>query len=419
MAAEASKSHFLSGKKIIVAGAGLAGLSFAASLRKQWDPAHSFPGVIICDRDSRELSTNREGYSLALSGADQNGGLYALMQMGMLDQITPHSVTGTTNSGSFKLWTPKWREVIGAPGRPAPGLPIGIIRIARRDLRRVMTEHVSAEPNEFRWSTTCQSCTVLPDGRVRVHMRDEEADRKYDEECDLLIAADGSSSKLRASLRPHDVLQYTGAVFYGGITCFPDGVLPPPVDIHWGSVASDRGCMFFASPMNKNEIVWTMSFLREEPLEPLDASDEVQVNDMLEKTRNLGIGIAEPFLTLVNNTTPSSAFHLNARDKSPFPHDESLGGVIFIGDSNHAVSPFAGNGANMALKDGWDLAEKICRESSLKSAISAYDKLSVPRASRSFKTSHSRIFLFHSTGLRYWLTITIMTGLGWMVSKFA
>ncbi|ODQ70252.1 hypothetical protein LIPSTDRAFT_107393 [Lipomyces starkeyi NRRL Y-11557] len=49
-------------------------------------------------------------------------------------------------------------------------------------------------------------------------------------------------------------------------------------------------------------------------------------------------------------------------DKEAFPHtggNQNHVSVVFIGDSNHAVSPSAGNGANMALKDGWSLQSNL------------------------------------------------------------
>jgi 2-polyprenyl-6-methoxyphenol hydroxylase-like FAD-dependent oxidoreductase len=43
------------------------------------------------------------------------------------------------------------------------------------------------------------------------------------------------------------------------------------------------------------------------------------------------------------------------------------------------MSPFAGNGANMALCDAWDLAERLCQSETVEKTLKAYDILSMPR----------------------------------------
>jgi len=121
----------------------------------------------------------------------------------------------------------------------------------------------------------------------------------------------------------------------------------------------------------------------------------------MEEARKLGAVFAEPFGAMVDATDPKTTFRLSARDKQPFRHDEDCGSVVFIGDSNHAVSPFAGFGANLALKDGWDLAAQICGKRTLGEAVKAYDAVSVPRAVKVLKSSHWRIDNGHSTGLKF------------------
>ncbi len=64
-------------------------------------------------------------------------------------------------------------------------------------------------------------------------------------------------------------------------------------------------------------------------------------------------------------------------------------------------SPYEFAGANLALKDGWDLAEQICRDGSMTAAVAAYDKLSVPHAQHTIKHSHERIGFGHSTGMKW------------------
>ncbi len=76
-------------------------------------------------------------------------------------------------------------------------------------------------------------------------------------------------------------------------------------------------------------------------------------------------------------------------------------GVVFIGDANHVLNVFTLDGANLALKDGWDLAEVVCRSYELGEAIVAYDKRSVSRAEGLITWSHERIRFGHSRGLMW------------------
>ena len=148
--------------------------------------------------------------------------------------------------------------------------------------------------------------------------------------------------------------------------------------------------------------MWGLSRLQPDARPRFDCNQPEQVKALLDEARSIGHMMAEPFSTIVAATEPETTFVHSARDKKPFPHDKTPKGVLFVGDSNHAVSPFAGNGANLALKDGWDLAAQLCQGETLESAVAAYDKLAVPRAIKTVKTSHQRIRVAHSTELKYY-----------------
>ena len=92
---DSPRQHFLSGKRIIIAGGGIAGLSFAASLNQLWHSALGPPPIItIFDRDAQDVDQQREGYSLSLAGHDNTGGLIALKSMNLLVPTHLASVTG-------------------------------------------------------------------------------------------------------------------------------------------------------------------------------------------------------------------------------------------------------------------------------------------------------------------------------------
>ncbi len=392
--------HFLEGKKIIVAGGGLAGCAFAVALYKLWDPALQPPEVVIFDRDTRESTFAREGYSLSLNGTDKDGGLVAIQELGMLGEIVDASVH-STDSGRFKMWDSEWRELLSIRPTPYGDLPSASMRIARRDLRRILLENAEKTPATIHWGVSCKAVQQLGDGRTRVTVASAAGDGVIEHECDLLIAADGSHSKVRASLRPDDNLKYAGAVQMGGNGYFPDG-LPSPLDENWGLMLSGTGCCCFFSAVDKEHVVWALSIREEEQRQGLSRGLSPEAFAALQKEAlEIAKSFGEPFSTIVEATDPSTAFVFPACDKVPFYHDKSLTGVVFIGDSNHAVSPFAGNGANLAMKDGWDLAEKLCQSKGLEQAVVAYDRVSVPRAKSTLKTSHTRIELGHCTGVKY------------------
>jgi hypothetical protein len=142
-----------------------------------------------------------------------------------------------------------------------------------------------------------------------------------------------------------------------------------------------------------------------------DRTSETEAKGVIHYAKKLGQRFQPPFDTILENTDLSTVMCLNACDKLPFAHDElATIPAVFIGDSNHALTPFAGYGANLALADGWDLAEQLCRKDveSLAAAVAAYDAVSVPRALKLVKGSRMRLKTGHSTGWRLWVFLAML-----------
>ncbi|KAL7968946.1 hypothetical protein HDV63DRAFT_378569 [Trichoderma sp. SZMC 28014] len=401
-------SHFLKGKKIIVAGAGMSGLSFTLALRRLWPANLTPPNLTIYERDSNAVPAGREGYTFSLAGYDETGGLYAARDLGILDDVMKHAVQGLGNKLMFTMWNSSWGELLTQKFEPTPGLPTSGIRIARKNLRKVLTDAVGRE--QIIWNTTCVDAERLSNGKMLVklsggHLSETESTA----ECDLLIIADGASSKLRARLRPNDTLQYTGIMQKGGLAIFPNGI-PKPVDEKWGLIlSSGKGVACFFSPYDETSLSWGMSYRAPTIEEPLKISSTEEAWSVVEECKELGKEFLEPFQSILDATDPKSVSRLAARDKQAFSHDLSFGPAIFIGDSNHAVTPYSGYGASLAMKDGWDLATQLCRSQNLEEAVTAYDAISMPRATKVLKESRQRIDISHATGLNYYLAKGFIT----------
>ncbi|KAK4192140.1 hypothetical protein QBC35DRAFT_241713 [Podospora australis] len=391
----AKGNHFLEGKKIIVVGGGIAGSTFVAALDKLWDPRLQSPQVAVLDTNPRDVPG---GYSLSLHGDSENGGLVTLRQLGLLDETLKHSIFGL-RSGRFKMWDASWSELMSTKPKPWGNLPAANVRIQRSDLRQILLNRAEQGNAKFHWGVECTAVKRLDDGRIRVVAEDEfRTTTAHD--CDFLVVADGAESKIRSVLRPKDGLQYAGAIQIGGKARFPGGI-PHPIEDNWGLMLSGQGvCCYFAA-VDGETVIWALSQQRPDPHTRSNLASPDQFLTLKQEALRLGHMFAEPFRTIVESTSPTSTFVAPAMEKPPFRHDsKELDGIVFIGDANHAVSAFAGNGANMALKDGWDLAENLCGGLSMRDAIAAYDRLGFARAAEALKTSHQRIDFGHCTSVK-------------------
>lgn len=381
-----------SGKRIIIVGAGIAGLSFALSLRKQWPHDSPPPNITIYERESKD-TVGREGYSLSIRSDALSGGIQVLQNLDLLDRLHPFSTSATSSRpGSFNLWTTDWENLLKISNSDESNQPSGM-RIARSVLRRVLIDAVSTS-DQIIWDRPCSRIEEA-DGKTRVHFSTGDPD-----ECDILVVADGASSRIRTQLRPTDTLEFTGVVCISGTSSFPEHRIPYPVDADWGGVLGGGGVGLFVSPIDSSKALWSLSYYSDEPRERLNfplSGDKIE--GILHEAVERGQHFQQPFQDLVVATDPSTLMVLNAMDKQPFPHS---GAVVFIGDANHAVSPFAGNGANMALLDGWDLAEQLSKAGSMATALEWYDQNSMPRSATTVNHSRWAISMFHATGLKMW-----------------
>jgi 2-polyprenyl-6-methoxyphenol hydroxylase-like FAD-dependent oxidoreductase len=393
-----SEPHWLSGKHIIVAGGGIAGLAFVRFLDRTWPVDVERPRVTLYEKREQKVSPEREGYSMSIRSDAMSGGMQALQKLCLLNETLAASVTGRNGGrGSMYLWDVNWQPILKfkQPATPPDGLPANSMRIARYILRQHLIDGLPSSCDAH-WNISCESAEQLDDGKMRVTLSDGSTT-----DCDFLVAADGANSKIRASVRPSDKLQFAGAVSISANAKFPDG-LPDLIKENHGMVLGGGGSTVFVSPIDEHSAIWSVSFREPKPREPLRGDEAIRAKDeILSEARERGKAFIEPFQTLMAAIDLKTLHVFNAMDKQPINHSELTNkSVVFVGDSNHAVSPFAGNGANMALMDGVDLATALRESKDANAAIEAFDKSSMIRSKRTIASSHWAIAIAHSTGWR-------------------
>jgi 2-polyprenyl-6-methoxyphenol hydroxylase-like FAD-dependent oxidoreductase len=396
------EKHDLAGKRIIIIGAGLAGLAFACALDRFWPQGYSKPRVSIYERSSKTLDRKREGYTMSIK---PEPGLEALKQLGLLEEALRNSTVGTHETKPLPtFWTKDWQSLLDMNMRVASedsstGIPSTGIRLVRHVLRDLLLDSVPKN-TQINWTTTCDSARTLDSGGVQVELDDGST-----EECDFLVAADGANSSVRSALLPDQRLDYAGAVCFMGTSRFPAGK-PDLLKHKWGINISGQGVPFLTFPVDNSTLVWAFSYRSKQPRARVRGDEAVQCRrEILDEVRERGNMFREPFGQVVEATDPLTLQIFSAMHKAPIEHVRELPrrSIAFIGDSNHPVSPFSGSGANMGLLDAVVLARHLSACTSVRAAIDRFDAESMPRSQKAVDRGRWTITLLHAKSFVFWL----------------
>ncbi|QYN33100.1 FAD-dependent monooxygenase [Pseudonocardia sp. DSM 110487] len=193
---------------------------------------------------------------------------------------------------------------------------------------------------------------------------------------DLVVAADGVNSRLRAALLPG----YPGPT-YAGYTVWR-GIVPPDRTQRLGlqAVLSEtwgRGARFGSATIDERRIYWFAAESLAERSSPTHDLDQLAARFQ---------GWHDPVPALLAVTPPDAllrhdVYYLRARLPG-FVH----GRVVLLGDAAHAVTPDIGQGACLAIEDAVTLAAAV-DEKGIDGGLLVYDAVRRPRTERMARTS--------------------------------
>ncbi|GAB1319746.1 Salicylate hydroxylase [Madurella fahalii] len=175
-----------------------------------------------------------------------------------------------------------------------------------------------------------------------------------EEECDLLVGADGVKSTVRKALfggAAEYSPVYTGASGIGGIMNSP---LPARVADNRAMVFTFGRTGFFGyasgSPASANRLMWWSTF----ETDSIPSRADLDVDDIKTKMKERHGSWADPVIQdIISKAEVDSIYPTWVLPDLPHWGEN---GIVLIGDAAHALSPTTGQGASQALEDAQTLS---------------------------------------------------------------
>jgi 2-polyprenyl-6-methoxyphenol hydroxylase-like FAD-dependent oxidoreductase len=315
--------------KAVVVGGGLGGVTAAVALRKVgWE-------VSVLER-ATEFGEVGAGVGVMPNA------MRALAALGLADEVrrigTPRVAGGVRD--------PRGRSLTRVDAAQLEHM----VAVHRADLHRVLR---SALPEE---------CLVT-DTDVR----------SVDElDADLVVAADGIRSRIRQALFP-DTPQpvYAGTTAWRSVT---RAEFPPDLEI---SQTLGPGTEFGVLPLGDGRVCWYAATV---------APAGGRSADEWAEARRLVGDWHHPIPALFDATPPETVIRHDIHELATPLSTYVRGRVALLGDAAHAMTPYLGQGACMAIEDAVVLAA-ACAKGDVSNALAEYDRQRRPRTQAIAKAS--------------------------------
>ncbi|MEV7603586.1 NAD(P)/FAD-dependent oxidoreductase [Kitasatospora sp. NPDC089797] len=383
--------------RVLVIGGGIGGLCLAQGLRQ------AGVDVQVYERDG-SAEGRRQGYRLRISPEGERG-LLACLPPGLRELL---SATANTRDDSglvaydehlVEQWAPSFED-------PRADAPDKIDAVDRVTLRRILLAGLA---DVVRFGRTFERLERTADGRVVAHFEDGSS-----AEGDVLIAADGSNSRVREQLRPWD--RPTDLGIRTVFSRIPRAAavaagLPAALQDRFSYVIGTDGHHLGLMPMTFREQP-SRAAARLWPDAGLTDSEDYYMSVFNVHREDLGIDddaffalSGEELCALVVERTahwhpdlrgifghalPGTTFAVALRATRPVQAWEP-GPVVPLGDAAHTMPPSGGVGANTAIRDAEALTGLLTAvdrgERELGEAMAEYQKAMVEYATEGVEMS--------------------------------
>ncbi|MGH6753562.1 MAG: FAD-dependent monooxygenase [Bradyrhizobium sp.] len=365
-------------RTIVVAGAGIGGLTAALALAAQ-----GFR-VVVLEKTER---LEEAGAGLQLSPNASR----VLVELGLQPRLAARAVTPESiNIMSARDGGEIARLPLGEAANFRAGAPYWVVH--RADLQAALQAHVNDNPDiELRLGCQFEDVTSHAKGLTVVQ---RSGNSRQQELAVALIGADGIWSAVRHHLFPEVQPQFSGLIAWRGtldVTALPREYTSPRVQLWMGPKAhlvaypisgARRINVVAIVPGTWNRPGWSA------PGEPNEI--KTAFSQHWPATARMLIGAVDEWRRWALFTVPDIG-------------DWNDGAIALLGDAAHAMLPFAAQGAGMAIEDAALLAKALGASSGentagIPSALQRYGRLRRSRVLRVQRAARRSGQIYHLTG---------------------